>query len=52
MKCLRIRQDIRLMILRDIGDDRDSDDRLFPKGVSKNAYIIELSALWPGIKLF
>ena len=37
--------------LRDIGDDRDSDDRLFPKGVSKNAYIIELSAILAGIKI-
>ena len=37
--------------LRDIGDDKDSNDRLFPKGVSKNAYIIEISAILSGIKI-
>lgn len=37
--------------LRDIEEDKDSNDRLFPKGVERSAYIIEISAILAGIKI-
>lgn len=37
--------------LRDIEEDKNSDNRLFPKNIAHNAYIIELSAILAGIKI-